>query len=106
MAPAPGTLLIRRLRHRSARFFRLMNRQITDDEKLFQLFLWDVFCALRVRIQNHSGFQCVANQLVLARVLNRRADNAAQSQKLLNLAAGLLSAIVWDWKSLEVNRAI
>ena len=77
MAPAAGTLFVGRFRHRSAGFFRLMNRQITDDEKLFQLFFWDVFCDLGVRTQNHSGFQRVANQFLLARVLNRRADDAA-----------------------------
>ena len=77
MAPAAGTLFVGRFRHRSAGFFRLMKRQITDDEKLFQLFFWDVFCDLGVRIQNDSGFQRVANQFLLARVLNRRADDAA-----------------------------
>ena len=77
MAPAAGTLVVGRLRHRGASFFRLMNRQITDDEKLFQLFFWDVFCDVGIRIQNHSSFQRVANQFLLARVLDRWADDAA-----------------------------
>src|SRR5438105_14117506 len=49
MAPAAGTLFVGRFRHRSAGFFRLMNRQITDDEKLFLLFFTDYFCDLGVR---------------------------------------------------------
>jgi hypothetical protein len=77
MAPTAGTLFVRRPGHQRARFFRLMNRQITDNEKLFQLFFGDVFCDLGVRIQNHSGFQRVANQFLLARALDGVPDDTA-----------------------------
>ena len=77
MSPAAGTFLVRRFRHRSARFLCLLNRQITQNEKFLQFFLWDSFCHIRIRIQNHAGFQRVANQFLLARVLDRLADDAA-----------------------------
>ena len=39
MPPATRALFVRRFRHRNARFFRLVDRQITHNEKFFQFLL-------------------------------------------------------------------
>src|SRR5262249_30888469 len=104
MTPAAGAFLVRRLRHRSAGFFRLLNRQITQDKKFLQFFLWDFFCDTGSRIQNHAGFQRVADHFLLASMLNRLPDDAAQSQKFLNLLDCLATTALRLRKVLKMDR--
>ena len=94
MSPAAVAFFVRGFRHRSARFFRLLNRQITHNKKFLQFFLWDFFCDIGIRIQNNAGFQRVADQFFLACVLDRLADDAAQPQKLFNLLDCLATPIL------------
>ena len=61
MPPATRALFIRRFRHRNARFFRLVDRQITHDEEFFEFFLVDLLRDVGVRIQRDPRFQRVAN---------------------------------------------
>src|SRR6266704_2027793 len=77
MPPATRALLVLRFRHRSARFFCLMDRQITHNEEFLQFLLTDFLRDIEIRIQNHSGFQRVADQFVLTRTLNPLSDYAA-----------------------------
>ena len=98
-----GRIFVRRFRYRSARFFRLLNRQITQNKKFLQFFLGDLFCDIGIRIQNHAGFQGVADQFFLACLLDRLPDDAAQSQKLLNLIDCFAASILWLRKFLQMN---
>src|SRR3989441_1128353 len=75
MAPATRALLVLRFRHRSARFFCLMDRQITHNEEFFQFLL--TLRDIGIRIQNYSGFESVSDQFVLTRALNPLPDYAA-----------------------------
>ena len=95
MSPAAGAFFVRRFRYRSARFLGLLNRQITQNKKFLQFFLGDFVCDIGIRIQNHAGFQGVADQFFLACVLDRLPDDAAQSQKLLNLIDCFPAPILW-----------
>ena len=106
MSPAAGAFFVRRFRHRSARLFRLLNRQITQNKKFLQFFFRDFFCDIGIRIQNHAGFQCVADHFFLACVLDRLPDDAAQSQKLLNLIDRLATTVLRLRKFLQMDRAV
>ena len=57
MTPAARAFFVLRFGHRSARFFRLMDPQITQDEKFFQLFLVDHFRDIGVRMQNNRRLE-------------------------------------------------
>ena len=85
MSPAAGAFFVRRFRHRSARFFRLLNRQITQNKKFLEFISGDFFCDIGIRIQNHAGLQRVADHFFLTRALDRLPNDAAQSQELFNL---------------------
>ena len=77
MTPAACALCVRRFRHRSACFFRLMNRQITHDKEFFQFLLTDFLGNIGIRMQDNPGLEGVADQFFLARALDRLADHAA-----------------------------
>jgi len=94
MAPAAGAFFVWRFRHRSARFFALVNRQITQNKKFLQFVPWDFFCDIRIRIQNHASLQRVADYFFLACALDRLPYDATQSQKLLNLLNCFPAAIL------------
>ena len=104
MSPTAGAFFVRRFRYQSADFFRPMNRQITQNEKLLQFFLGNFFCNIGIRIQNHAGFQCIANQFFLACLLDRLPDDAAQSQKLLDLIDCLATTGLRLRKFLQMDR--
>jgi len=61
MPPATRAFLIRRFRHGCARLFRLLDSQITQDEKLFQLLFAEFACDIRVRTQNNRRLERIAN---------------------------------------------
>src|SRR6185436_10754940 len=94
MAPATGTFFVWRFRHRSACFFALVNRQITQNKKFLQFVPWEFFCDIGIRIQNHARFQRVADYFFLACALDRLPYDATQSQKLLNLLNCFPAAIL------------
>src|SRR6516165_8617077 len=67
MTPTTRALCVRRLSDQSARFFRLMDREITHDEKFFQFLLIDFLCHIGIRMQNYAGFESVADEFLLTR---------------------------------------
>ena len=83
-----------------------MNRQITQNKKFLQFFLWDFVCDIGIRIQNHAGFQSVADHFFLACVLDRLPDDATQSQKLLNLIDCLATTVLRLRKVLQMDRPV
>src|SRR5437879_1499896 len=65
MPPAARALLVRGFGDRSAHFFRLLDRQVTYNEEFFQFLLSDFLGHIRIRVQNDSGLQRVADQFFL-----------------------------------------
>src|SRR6516165_8489841 len=104
MTPTTRALCVRRLSDQSARFFRLMDREITHDEKFFQFLLIDFLCHIGIRMQNYAGFESVADEFLLTRTLDRLPDYTAQSQKPSHLVAGLIVSILRQRKFLQMNR--
>src|SRR5436190_12630547 len=104
MSPAAGAFFVRRFRYRSARLVGTVNRQITQNKKFLQFFLWDSLCDIGIRIQNYAGFQSVADQFLLACTLDRLPDDGTQSQKLLNLLDRLATTVLGLRKLLQMDR--
>src|SRR5947208_16621379 len=104
MTPATRALCVRGFGDQSTRLFRLMDRQITYDEKFLQFFLVDFLSHVGVRIQHDPCFQGVADHFFLARALNSLPDHAAESQKPLNLSARFVTPPLRFWKFLQMNR--
>src|SRR6516165_6328990 len=104
ITPAARALLVRRSRHRSGRFFRLMERQVTHNEEFFQFLLINLLCHIGIRMQDYVGFQSVADEFLLTCPLDGLPDYTAQSQKLRHLMAGLIASILRQRKFLQMNR--
>src|SRR5262249_8173932 len=79
MTPAARTFFVWRFRHRRARLVGAVNRQITQNKKFLQFFLWDSACGIGIPIQSHTGFQRLAAEFLLARLLDGLSNDATQS---------------------------
>ena len=96
--------LERRFRDQRARLFRLLDLEIAQNEKLFQLFLVDLRRHIRVRFQNDRCLQRIADQFVLTRFFDRLADHATQFQELGDLLArAKISLWMLQRKFLQMN---
>ena len=76
MPPATRAFLVRRLRDRRARLFRLFDGEITQNEKFLQLFFAKFARHIGIRTQNNRRLQRIADQFFLTRLLNRLTDHA------------------------------
>ena len=104
MTPATRALAIRSFCNGGARFFCLVDHQIAQDEKFFQLLLVDLGRNIGIRMQDNRSLESVSDQFLLARVLNRLSDHAAQFQKVGNLSARPILAILGFGQFEQVDR--
>src|SRR5947208_4999250 len=81
MSPATRAFVIRRPRNRRSRLFARLQSQVAQDKKFFQLLLGHGRNERLVTSQSYRGFECVADQLLLARAFNRLANLTTQIEQ-------------------------
>src|SRR5437764_571605 len=82
MPPTASAFFVRRLRNQRHRFFPRFDFQIAQDEEFLDLLVRNFGNGAWFAAQNDSRFERVADQLFLARALDRLTDHAAQGQEL------------------------
>src|SRR5262249_42516949 len=85
MTPAASTFFVWRFRHRRARLVGAVNRQITQNKKFLQFFLWDSVCDTEIKIKTRAVFQRVADEFLLAPLLVVLSNAPTHSKDLLTL---------------------